>query len=113
MFPAFFEYKRVVDIVIVITYPINEPEKWSVKTNAKAEAMGALLGTYLQDQIGRGADEHPPAQRDTYTVRIGLRLEDDAWITQHDCGNHGLATGIVMDCLKRWGTKPVELQDLD
>lgn len=93
--------KVAVDIVIKISASIKNPEQTVIKTNARKEALDELLSNWLQDQIGTGADNAEPADKDPYEITIGLILENDQFLTESDTGNRALTCGIVMDVLSR------------
>ena len=89
------------DIIIKITFPIDEPEKFQIETNAKTELVGELLADYIRTQMGAGKDDSPPNEVDVYEITIGIDLSDDTWGTNHNCGNKGLRDGIIMDVINR------------
>jgi len=89
------------DVLVVIEYHLNEPEKTVIRTNAVHERLDEIISTWLQDQIGRGGDARVPETRQIYTIKIGLRIEDDAFACESDTGNAGLTCGLVMDVLSR------------
>lgn len=91
------------DILVVIEYHLNEPEKTVIRTNAVPERLEEIISAWVQDQIGRGKDPHEPEVRQVYTITIGLRIEDDAFVCESDTGNAGLTCGLVMDTLSRLG----------
>lgn len=99
-----------VDILIVLDYPMNHPAEAVIRTNANTEGLEEVLECWLRNQGGREEDNREPAQRDRYEVKIGLRVEDDAFATEHNCGNHGLACGLIMDVYNRLGD--VEVKEL-
>lgn len=88
-------------IYIKLTFPINEPEKFKIETNAKPELVGDLIGDFVHAQVGEGADERPANQHDVYHIDISVDLTDDTWRSSHDTGNLGLRDGILMDVLQR------------
>lgn len=98
------------DILVVIEYNLNEPEKTVIRTNATSEGLEELISTWLTDQIGQGKDPGKANDRETYTIKIGLRIEDDASACESDAGNKGLTCGIVMDVLSR--LKNLEIREL-
>lgn len=91
----------VVDVVIVIVYNFEDASKSCIYTNARTDndAIEDILSSWIQNQIGQGADPSPRVERDVYTVRIGLVIEDDSFCTESDTGNRGLTAGIVMAVL--------------
>jgi len=99
-----------VDVVVIITYDIKDPQKTVLYTNARTDndAISEILSTWIQDQIGRGSDTSKPAERDLYTVEIGLILDGDVFTTSSDAGNLGLTAGIVTDTLGRLNTLTVK-----
>lgn len=96
------------DIVIEIAFDMDAPHGSVIRTNAKPEALEEILAAWLQDQVGRGKDDRPPARRDVYRIRIGLRIEDDAFGTESDTGNASLTCGIVMEVINLLGRLKVE-----
>ena len=100
--------KNKVDIFVEIAYDINDPNKTTIKTNAKKERVEDLLASWVQDQIGRGDDDRVANKKDMYTINIGLDLSDDTFFTESDTGNKGLTCGIVMDVFRQLGTLSVQ-----
>jgi hypothetical protein len=105
--------KIKVDLVVQIEHDINDPSKSVIRTNAKPEVVEEILEAWLQDQVGRGRDDVPPAIRDVYTIKIGLVLMDDSFCTESDAGNAGLTTGIVMTTLADCKSIPILSLGLD
>lgn len=89
------------DVLVVIEYRLNEPDRSVIRTNARPERLEEIISAWVQDQIGRGKDAREPARREVYTIKIGLRVADDAFGTESDTGNAGLTCGLVMDVLPR------------
>jgi len=91
------------DVLVEIEYHLNDPGRSVIRTNARSERIEEILSAWVRDQIGRGKDPRPPDRRDVYTIKIGLRIDDDAFGTESDTGNAGLTCGLVMDILPRLG----------
>lgn len=89
------------DIYFKVTYPINEPNRFRIETNAKTELVGELLGEFIRGQIGMGVDESEANQIDVYEIVLGLDLSNDSWGTKQNCGNKGLRDGILIDVMHR------------
>lgn len=92
------------DLWIDIEYRFNKPvdgPRAVIHTNIKRELVGDMLGEWIQDQMGRGADEREAEDKETYHIRIDIDLSCDAFTTGSDTGNHGLTCGIVLDVFKR------------
>ena len=89
------------EIYIQITFPINKPEEFKIRTNAKKEAVGDLLGEYVRAIQGAGEDNSPANDHEVYTINLVIDLADDTWRSSSDCGNKGLRDGIVMDVWQR------------
>ena len=69
----------------------------SVKEDKRAE----FLDEYLRTQVGRGHDDTPPNEdQEIFDIKVGLRVSDDAWFLEHDCGNQGLMVGILLHARK-------------
>ena len=84
------------DIMIEIRENIPEPAKTVIRTNAKPEALEEILEAWLREQMGAGADQSTPTEREVYTVKLALDLSDDTFSVESDTGNESLTTGIVM-----------------
>ena len=89
------------DIYIKIHYPVNEPEKFNIDTNAKPEMVDDLLNEFIRSQIGAGADESTPNDEDVFEISLRIDLSDDTWYANDNCGNKGLRDGIIMDVINR------------
>ena len=87
------------DIIVKIEYPVKNPEKTRITTNAEKEALEEILEKWLECQIGQGKDDSKPVERDTYSVIICLWLDGDQFGTKSDTGNKSLTCGIVSDVL--------------
>lgn len=87
--------------ILEIAYDMAHPEKTTIKTNAKKEAVEEILETWLYGQIGQNKDESKPARKPIYTIKIQMDLSDDSFHTSSDTGNKGLTCGLLMDVLKR------------
>ncbi len=96
------------DVLVEISYCLSHPEKTVIRTNARKEALEEIISSWIQDQMGRGSKETgQPAERETYLIRIGLRIADDAFGHESDTGNHSLTVGLVLDVLRRLETLEV------
>lgn len=90
------------DILFEIKYPMDNPEEFEMRTNAKTAAIEELLTDYIRaSHMGKGKDPSEPEQRDEYEITLGFEVGTDSWGTNHNCGNKGLVAGIVMEILKR------------
>lgn len=99
--------KIAVDIAIEIEFAMKmTPERVTIKTNAKPECVADLIEEYLMGvAMGSGHDDSPADERDVYTIKLGLALDGDRWGLEHDCGNKGLCTGILMRVVAILSTK--------
>lgn len=90
------------DLYIDITYPINTPDKYEIKTNIKSEKVKDTLCEYIQGIFGRGGkDSRIAKELDVYHITIEVDLSDDSFIVKSDTGNTGLTDGIIMDVIAR------------
>jgi hypothetical protein len=88
-------------VIIDITYDLNaDKATFGPNTNAKTEAIPEIITAYLRDQMGQGEDLSPPNHQSLYHIKLGLDLTDDSFRVEHDCGNEGLSTGILLLVLK-------------
>lgn len=92
------------DLYMDITFPLKDPAKFTHETNIKPELVGDILAEFIRSQQGSGEDKNPPVEREVYKLRLELNLSFDNFKLKHDCGNEGLALGIVMDVFKRFPT---------
>ena len=83
-------------IYIKITFPINDPNNFKIKTNAKPELVSDLIFDFIHGQNGAGKDESPAKELEVYHIDLSVDLTDDTWRTRHDTGNLGLRDGILM-----------------
>lgn len=94
--------KIAVDVVIEIHFDLKNQANTCIYTNAMPNVIDEILVSWVQDQMGRQVrDESPATERDVYTIKIGVRLEDDAFGHESDTGNHSLTVGIVANILSR------------
>ena len=91
-------------------YDMKAGRAMSLSTNVKREKVVDLLTDFIRDQIGRGADDAKPNEKDVYSVKIRLDLTDDRFTAKSDCGNLGLRDGIIMAVGKQFdaGDWPTE-----
>lgn len=87
------------DLYLFVEYDMKN-ESAKLNTNIKHEMVAEVLGDYLHSRVGSGKDPSEPAQREIYTIKLGLELDGDVWYCEHDCGNKGLREGILMSVLK-------------
>ena len=99
--------KVTIDVLVQVSYDMKDPSKTCIFTNARHEYLDEILCNWVQDQACRRRDLSEPVDRDVYTIKIGLILEDDSFCTESDTGNKGLTCGIVMDVLGRLAGLPV------
>ena len=69
----------------------------------KAEAREEIIAEYLRTQIGRGEDDSPRNERDTYTIKIHWQPDYDTFVCEHDTGNKSLRDGILVYALQKIG----------
>lgn len=100
-----------VDILIVLDYPMDEPAKAVIRTNANTEGLREVLECWIRHQGGRRPDDREPIIRDRHEVKIGLCVAEDAFATEHNCGNHGMACGLIMDAYLR--LDDIEVRELE
>lgn len=89
------------DVVVEITFNLNNPERTIIRTNAKNEAVKEILEAWLFGQIGQGGDKREPNKKDEYKIVIRLDLSDDTFYTTSDTGNKGLTCGLVMNVFSK------------
>ena len=99
-----------VDILVIIRYDLLKSASTCIYTNARTDnnALEDILSTWVQGQLGRGEDPSPAVERDVYTIKLGLVIEDDSFCTEADTGNKGLTCGIVVDVLQNLKSTPVK-----
>lgn len=88
-------------LFIEITYPIDQPDKFTITGTIKSEKHADIIADFLQLQVGKGADDSPAKELAVYHIRIELELENDTFKSSSDTGNKGLRDGILMDVLSR------------
>ena len=88
-------------IYLKFKYPINDPDKFEIDTNAKKGVVSDLISDFIQSQVGAGKDESKPNEHEVYEIELRIDLTDDTWFTKDNCGNKGLRDGILMDILGR------------
>lgn len=84
------------DINLKITFPVADPDNYTIDTNAKEDKILEILSEYLRAQMNLGKDLAEPVQRDVYVVEIELDLSNDSFRTRSNTGNRGLDTGIIL-----------------
>lgn len=96
--------KVAVDVLVEIHFDAKneDPQSTTIYTNARLDngALEEIITTWIQDQMGRGADPEKAVERDLYKIKLGLVLDGDYFCTESDTGNKGLTCGIVMAVLK-------------
>jgi hypothetical protein len=61
-----------------------------------------LLVTFIQGQVGQGADSRKAKELDVYHINIKIDLSQDIFHVRDDTGNKGLRDGIIMHTIGRW-----------
>lgn len=100
------------DIVIEMAFNVMT-ERVEIKTNAKREVVGELIGDYLHSQVGTGKDTTPAEKHPVYNITIGVELDDDSWGSSHNCGNKGLREGILMRVMSILSNEPAKVTYVD
>ncbi len=85
-----------VDVVLEISFNLQEPSKSVIKTNAKKGVVSEILEAWILNQVGSGQDNSMPSQKQEYQIKIGLDMSNDTFYTESDTGNKSLTCGIVM-----------------
>jgi hypothetical protein len=86
------------DLVFILTWGVQGG--YSLYSNIKDEALEEVISAFVQDQIGRPDGGTVTTDKVLYTVKVGLRLEDDTFAVKHDCGSEAFMTGIVAGALR-------------
>lgn len=90
------------DLFIDITYPIDKPSEYVIKSDIKARLLSDfMLDNVLRGLMGSGSDGKKVKKKKVYHIRITCNLAFDVVSIEHDCGSDGLMTGIVMDVTNR------------
>lgn len=90
-----------IDVLIKVQYPLEAPENTTIRTNAKPERTKDILADWLRAQLGQGKDNSTPAEKDIYSIEIGLDLSCDGFSTTSDTNNKSLTCGIMRDVIAR------------
>lgn len=88
-------------LIMAITYPLKEPDKFKIEGNIKPERHVDIIADFLRDQAGVGVDNTPPVKADVYNITLRLDLTDDSFQVRSNTGNLGLRDGILLDILQR------------
>lgn len=88
-------------LFIDIEFPIGKPEELKVRSDVREDRRAELIWEFLRSQMGAGADNSPPAERDVYHIRMDIDLSEDRFSVRSDTGNKGLRDGILMDVARR------------
>lgn len=89
------------DLHIDISYPIDAPDKFKIKSNIRKEVLPHMLEEIVRLQMGKGEDNSKSKKCKTYRVFVDIDLNSDDFEIQSNTGNEGLTLGIVMDVLNR------------
>jgi len=93
-------YKAIND-VMKTSYVYGSPYYSPLGEDGVAKRRFAVYGC-KQDPLGSG-DNAPLDQHDVYTIKIGLNLKYDSFVTEADTGNKCLIVGLMLDVLKNLG----------
>ncbi len=91
--------KRMGKLSVTFTYPMTGAFK--VDTDMKASYVPDVIEAYIQDVMGNGKDATSAKELEVYHITLEIDLTDDTITIMYDCGNKGLANGILMDILGR------------
>lgn len=64
-------------LFIDIEFPIDKPEELKVRSDVREDRRAGLILEFLRSQMGAGADDSPPAERDIYHIRMDIDLSED------------------------------------
>ena len=95
------------DLHIDITYPIDKPEKYKIKSNIRKEMLSDMLCELVHAQTGQGEDKSKAKELKVYKIHIDLDLNYDDFHIKSNTGNKGLTLGIIMDVIRRMDAKSV------
>jgi len=87
-------------ITLKITHSFKE-DSYTVSGDVKKEKVREIIKEWLRTQIGTGADESKPNEKDIYTIILQLELNGDVFSVKSDTGNKSLTTGILLDLIKK------------
>lgn len=89
-------------LTMKITYQIKDGQ-FSISGNlGDKNFQSELIGRFLMEEIGKGADNTKPNEQDIYNITFKWYPENDLIEVTSDTGNKGLRDGILMDVLKRY-----------
>lgn len=85
-------------LTLDITYHIND-RKIELSGDVKEECRSDLITEFLRGQIGKGADNRPANERETYNIELRWYPHMDEFRVRDDTGNKGLRDGILYEVL--------------
>jgi hypothetical protein len=87
--------EKIDDLVMNINYNIK---KGSFKITGNVNTVGQkiILETFLESQIGAGADKSKPNTKEVYNIRFNVDLSYDNIKVSSDTGNKSLRDGILL-----------------
>lgn len=82
---------------IIIGYSFKE-DTITIKSEIKKGEIIDILKNWLNAQIGYGADEGEPQERDIYNISICIKNDKIIYFSENT-GNKSLAIGILLETL--------------
>ena len=85
-----------------IEYTIKN-DSFNIDGDFDHSAYEEVIDTYLRGCMGEGVKENEPKaiNRDIYTLQLDVDLTNDSFKFSHNCGNQGLALGLLIAVLKK------------
>ncbi len=77
-----------------IEFNIKE-NKFDITGEIRKEGQLELIDSFLRTQIGAGADDSKPNEKDVYHISMKWYPENDRIEVSDDTGNKGLRDGIL------------------
>ncbi|MDD4931509.1 MAG: hypothetical protein PHG66_05200 [Candidatus Colwellbacteria bacterium] len=88
-------------VVVKIIFDINDKKRSTIRTNLGLEGqegldkLNDLFCDFIRAQMGAGADDSKPNDKNIYSIDIMLDLSTDTFSVKSDTGNKSLTCGIV------------------
>ena len=91
------------NLVLKIDCDIEHDEFW-YQTNVERKSLQDFICKFVLFQLHKSSDMSELKEADFYSLTIELDVARDCFSYLHNCGNAGLATGIVMAFRNRIST---------
>lgn len=89
-------------LLLDLKYDVRTSEFIHVYSNLRNSGrLESFIMNFLRGVLEKQRDYTPYEERNIYTIRLGLNLEDDLYWCDHNCGSESLRDGILIQFIMK------------